>query len=307
MPHIRELLDSSILVIVRYHNLKLPAVAGTEYETLQNLLAMPHAQMIDDLNSLIEKAVTVHQGDEIRRPLLVYVRHTIDQLRTFIDSQTPLDDEELKLLTSNFIQFILDIQLLLTVAQSTAVTITYNQTPVKLVGLIGKLWGTCKSGQILSETLFPRLLLPLDSNDEKVKQLITHMTNEHQHNLITKHAQETELVDLRKQVDVLRQKLHDAQRAQQAVDTGLQIKLAALQVKRQQQRQPITQQPRHSTTDQEGLRQAGSTDGETSSLKNILRSSASAVGLTFFGATSDETTVTPPSNTPYSYGAVQNW
>ena len=165
MLDIRELLNASILVIVHYHKIKLPKTPQTEFETLRDLLGKPHETMTSDLKLLIDAAVTTSTLDEIRRPLLLFVLHNIDLLRSFLDSPNPLEDEKLTRIKSDLIQFMVDIQRLLPLF--TEETITYNQTEVKIYGLSGRFYGVSNSGQVISDTLFKRLGLPIDASREK--------------------------------------------------------------------------------------------------------------------------------------------
>ncbi len=213
MPHIRELLDSSVLVIVRYHKAKLPKHPNTEADTRHNLLQMPHAKMISELTDLIHTAVTTNDRDEARRPLLMYVLHHVDQIRSFVDSQTPLEDEAINLLEANLTQFIANIQCLLLQPQRLEKTFSYNQKEVKLYGLMRgaiNFYSLCTSGAILQDTLFSALLLPTDASPDNMKRTITDMISHHQRHLILTSReialkfQENELVDLRKEVAATR-------------------------------------------------------------------------------------------------------
>ncbi len=226
MPYIPELLESSVTVIVRYHEAKLGQQPNPESERIQLLLKKPHIEMITDLTGLIEAAVTASARDEARRPLLMYVLHNIIMLRSVVDSQTPLDDDSLASIKQKLVQYVVDIQTLLLTSQGTEIPIKYNQKEVRLYGLMGRAWSAWKlscSGNILHNTLFPTLLLPIGASRDRIECELADMLKEYQRHLVLNareldiHSRETvlktkedELVGLKQDVAFLRSELKKA-------------------------------------------------------------------------------------------------
>lgn len=173
MPHINELLSAAVTVIVRYHEVKLAIVPSTEAEKRSSLLEKPHDTMIADLKALITEATT---ADPTREPLLTYVLYNINILRKFQDRIAPMEEAELETLKQQWIKFVLDMKTLLETSQSTMENIRYDDKNINPYGLMkGILQGYayCKSGKILSETLFPTLGLTVATPRETITEALT--------------------------------------------------------------------------------------------------------------------------------------
>ena len=210
MSRTADLLYSLSIIITRYHAIELALPAGTEYDTTQQLLDKPHADMIAGLNELIEAATT---RDATRKPLLMYILHQIDVLQSILSNPPVLEDDNLEIIQKKLIQFVTDIQALLQTSQSIELAIKYNGLDVKLYGLMRgalALYSPCTSGQILTETLFPALRLPINATSEKVAKTITTMLEELQHDVIYRtenDALHNENVSLKKTIESLQKEL----------------------------------------------------------------------------------------------------
>ncbi len=212
MPYIPELLKSSISVILRYHEDKLGPQPNTEQERIKQMLDKPHPTMITDLTALIEAAVTANARDGARRPLMLYILHNIDTIRSFVDHKGPLDEASLAIIKAQLIQFIVDLQTLLSTIQRSTIVVNYNQKSVELFGLKHAAWELytreqlCTSGNILRDTLFTTLLLPIDTSRDNIERTISDMLLEYQRRLDivaredSLRTQEAELTSLRTEV-----------------------------------------------------------------------------------------------------------
>jgi hypothetical protein len=217
MPSIRELLESSVLVIVQYHKAKLPKSPGTESETMQNLLQKPHTDMVADLITLIDASVTTNSRDEARRPLMMYILHNIELLRSYLDSPTPIEEPAFKLIKKQVIQYVVDVHRLLHLSQATEMSINYNQHELKLFGLMSRAWGLyslCTSGRILQTTLLLTLGLSTEASEDKAALTVSDLFNEHQRSLLNDQIsvfieQQAELTRLREEVAALKLELQD--------------------------------------------------------------------------------------------------
>ena len=208
MPSVRELLESSVLVIVQYHKAKLPTSPGTESDIQQDLLQKSHADMITELTQLIGAAVTTNSRDEARRPLMMYILHNIELLRSYLDSPMPVEEPEFILIKKQVTQYVVDIHRLLHLSQASELSINYNKQEIKLFGLMGRAWelySLCTSGKILQTTLLSTLLLPPEASEDKTALTVSDLFNEHQRSFLTDQIavfknQQTELADLHEEV-----------------------------------------------------------------------------------------------------------
>lgn len=284
MPHVRELFESSVLVIVRYHQAKLPSSDETEEAKLQQLLQKPHAEFIAALEALIDAAVTSRTQDEARRPLLMYILHNIGVIKSFLDSTVPLEESEFNLIEHQLIQYIANIQCLLNLSHGKEKTIHYNKLDVNMWGLkkevelfgfksgaLGAYTFTV-SGNIIINALFPALKLSID---ESPNTTISLMLNVHQRSLLSNQVRElsTERDDL-----------------QTTVVTLQQTKLVAQETPRQDRSRPINQTPRP----QAPKVQRPPPDHLSLTLRNVVSFASMAAGFLFFPGEDPSHQDTPP-------------
>lgn len=182
MPHIHELLNTSISIIVLYREKKLNIDSSTATETTRHLLNKSHPEMIVDLTTYINEAIVAAEEDT-RRPLMLYVLHIIHLLREFADQPTFLTDTDLTVLKQHLFLFVTDMKLLLSTSQITIQNTSYNETTAPFYGLKRIVRGLCDSGNIIQETLFSTLNLSVESTPEKIEQALTEVLNEHQRHL----------------------------------------------------------------------------------------------------------------------------
>lgn len=227
MPHIEELLNACIAVLVRYHEVKetkrgKPAPTLPLSDRVKLIADKPDPDMLLELRSLITVATEQYKS---RSPMFEYLLHNITLLSPFVKAKLPYPDIDILALKSQFTQFIVDIQSLLGKSDSEQLTFNYAQndpsnekqtveTIVQLFGFVRGLissyvqWGSLTdSGTIFQEELFTTLL-PKDKlgtvvEPGDIEKIIGEIVDTHQ----------TKLIDTQTKlkVPVLEQKLKQVQ------------------------------------------------------------------------------------------------
>lgn len=219
MSRLNGLLETLVTVIVRYHDQKRELPAAQESEQVHALLDKPHAELYKTLHNLVEASTA---NDKARLSLLMYTLHTVDLLKSLFDSQTPTEEEPLNLIKKQVLQFIVDVQTLLTTSQSSELIIKYNNHDTRMYGFMRAAWrgySLCTSGHILQQTLFPTLRLPSDATLDKVDVVINDIFKEHTLLLLIR-TQEQENHRLSSKVVVLEKELENAKSELRAAETS---------------------------------------------------------------------------------------
>ena len=181
MSRLSELLDSLITVLVRYNN-RSPLPADTELQTLQTIRKKPHPEMIATLADIIKAATLDHQT---RTPLLLYILHNIDSIMAYLELKAPIDKAISTTLSKQLGQFVIEVQELIKLSNSSTKEISYTQhgelVKVELYGFVSSnplKWNKLSlSASILQEALFPTLGLTPSSSPTRVANNLSDMIN----------------------------------------------------------------------------------------------------------------------------------
>lgn len=208
MNSLQDLQTALVTAIVRYARRK-KTLQQADAETDVVFQLSRASDLIPQLSKIIDLST---EQTRTRRPLFNYILSHIKLIKFFLDNQVPFPEQYASEFAKRLIQFMLDIQKLLSTSQT--VQIKVSSCDEKLFGFcrgILALNAYCDSGAILNDLLFSSPKWALHSPAEIIESHLTRMVHDHQTSM-TINTLLSENQYLRAKLEELKQDNHELRR-----------------------------------------------------------------------------------------------
>lgn len=210
MIRLEQLIQSFISVIIRFHdlqNVQKPIITANDDASFQDksreyardLSRNPskRANIKEILTNIIKEGTA---GYPLRSPLFNYYLHEINFLFSIINRTTPLSPQELASQNDQLFRLFKDLILLLNTPKKSSVRVKFSDIAEDietcknpLISVNGLQYTTflystarCRTGITLVEEVFTRLDIPLNVSEERLRQIVSEFSQEHENELLVK-------------------------------------------------------------------------------------------------------------------------